>query len=152
MVKKAYKLIICIFIIMAILLEASITTLAAITTAEAGTKAVFGIEQLHDSNTLDGSGHMKIGYRVDAKNIYRIYNATNNELDFETTMLCLDKDARFPAQQDASGRVNRGNYTSLGEATASTLNEAKRSIDAEGAKRIDWLINNALIPDITRSQ
>ena len=147
MVKKAYKLIICIFIIMAILLESSITTLAAIASSEAGAKAVFGVEQLHDSNTLDGSGHMKIGYRVDAKNIYRIYNATNNELDFETTLLCLDKDGRFPSQQDASGRVNRGNYTSLGEANANTLNAAKRSIDAEGSKRITWLINNAILPE-----
>lgn len=147
MMKRSIKLIICMIAVIVLFLESSQVVFASIASHAKDTRAVFGIEQVHESKHLDGSNYAAIGYRVDGKNIYRIYYENEGQRDWDNTIVCLDKDGRFPATQDAGGRVNKGRYKSLGEATQATLSSVKRSIDAEGAKRINWLINNALLPE-----
>ena len=144
MVKKTGKILICIFVVLLLFLQNSSIVLARITNHTAGTTGTFGIEQLHESSYLDGSGTQNMGYRVDGKNAYRIYYGNK---DYESTILCLDKNGRFPHVTDAGGNTNQGNYTSLGESTAENLKTAKASIDADGATRINWLLSNAVLPE-----
>ena len=145
--KKTLKRMICLLVACMMLLQTSSIVLAKIASHEEGTRGSFRILHVRSSNILDGSGTMTLGYRSDGKNIYRIYNNANNSEDFDNTILCLDRSGRFPFEEDAGGTQNAGNYTSLGEATADKLHEAKASIDAEGARRIQWLIRNAILPE-----
>ena len=74
---------------------------------------------------------------------YRIYSGSDNTEGYIDTVLCLDQTGKFPKEDNTS----QGEYTSLGVANASTLNQAKSSITASDAQKIQWLIRNALLPE-----
>jgi len=138
MITKACKKILIIICIMSIILPISSEVLAAITNTTKGTRENFGISLMHTSRTLNNSSNINFGYRISTKNAYRIHAGG----DYSKTILCLNKDGKFPGEEGAGGT-----YTSQGEATAETLKEAKSSIDETGAQKIQWLIKNALLPE-----
>ena len=142
MEKRVWKKVIAIICIIAMILPISSEVLAKITETAAGTKLQFGITLLHTSKTLDGEKSVTFGYATDtgSRRTYRIYSGNN---DFETTLLCLDKNGTFPQENGSGTRT----YTSLGTATASTLNQANSNIDQTKANKILWLVRNAIIPE-----
>ena len=144
MIKKTLKLLVCILVTVLLLFQPSAIVLARIANHEAGATENFGIELIHQSSLLDGSGTMTMGYRVDGVKAYRVYYGNKQ---YDSTILCLDKNGRFPRAQDSGGHTNQGNYTSIGEATAQNLKTAKSSINNDQASKINWLINNAVLPE-----
>ena len=144
MVKKTFKFLVCILATILLLFQTSAVVLAQIANHEAGATENFGIELIHQSSLLDGSGTMTMGYSVDGVKAYRVYYGNKQ---YDSTILCLDKNGRFPKAEDSGGRTNQGNYTSLGEATAQNLKTAKSSINNDQATKINWLINNAVLPE-----
>ena len=103
---------IAIICIMAMILPISSQVLAKITATARDTEQKFGITLLHQSSLLSNSNSkVSFAYRIDNRNFYRVYAGTN---DFETTIVCLNKDGKFP-QEDG---VSTGTYKSLGTATA----------------------------------
>lgn len=142
---KVVKKMLVIVCIIAMILPFSSEVLAQIVETAEGTKQKFGIELLHESKTMDGKKSLSFGYRIDTKNAYRLYSGNK---DFETTILCLDKTLRFPQEADSEGVIaNEGDYVSLGEATEENLIEAKKEITSADANKIQWLIQNALLPE-----
>lgn len=139
---KFCKKIVAIICILAMILPISSEVLAKITQTAAGQKQTFGITLLHQSKTLDKKKDVTFGYSTDtgARNSYRLYSGNN---DFETTILCLDKDKRFPQENG----IPTGEYTSQGNASRDNLNNANSSIGELETKQIQWLIRNAIIPE-----
>ena len=136
-VKKCFT-ILC---IMVFLIMISIRVLAKIQNTQKGTEQKFGITLLHESSFLsDSSKKLKFAYRLNTRNSYRVYAGSN---DFETTIICLNKDGKFPQENGE----NTGTYKSLGKATASTLKEAYSNIANGRESQILWLINNAVLPE-----
>ena len=136
---KKVAIIIC---IMAMILPVSFDAIARITNTTKGTKLNFGISLLHTSKTLSGNKNVQFGYAIQtgAKPTYRIYSGSN---DYETTVLCLNKDLRYPRENGESN----AEYTSQGEANATTLNQAYSAITSDKANKILWLVRNAVIPE-----
>ena len=138
---KFLKQAIAIICIMAMVLPISSTVLAKITQTAKDTEQKFGITLLHQSSLLsNSSSKVSFAYKLDTRNTYRIYAGSN---DFETTIVCLNKDGKFPQEDGAS----TGTYKSLGTATAATLKEAYANIDANKSSQILWLIKNAVLPE-----
>ena len=137
---RFFVVILCIFMFV---LSACAEVFAKITQTDRDTTQSFGIVLVHSSPLLSGDGDVPFGYRLDSRNAYRIYAGSN---DFETTIICLDKDGKFPSETSTSG-----NYTSLGPATTATLNEANTNISAAKAKQILWVMNNAVLPEDSES-
>ncbi|MCI8546597.1 MAG: DUF11 domain-containing protein, partial [Clostridia bacterium] len=136
-----WKKIIAILCIIAIILPISSEALAAITETAAGTKQTFGIAHIHSSKKLNGTEDVSFGYKVNEREAYRIHAGTN---DYETTILCLDPTKKFPKEDE----TNLGNYVSLGEATEANLIKVNSNISSNnGAKKINWLIKNAILPE-----
>ena len=132
---------IAVICIMAMILPISSEVLAKITETAKDTEQKFGITLLHQSSLLSNSNSkVSFAYKIDNRNFYRVYAGTN---DFETTIVCLNKDGKFPQEDGAS----TGTYKSLGTATAATLKEAYASIDAKKSSQILWLIRNAVLPE-----
>ena len=132
---------IAVICIMAMILPISSEVLAKITETAKDTEQKFGITLLHQSSLLSNSNSkVSFAYKIDNRNFYRVYAGTN---DFETTIVCLNKDGRFPQENGAS----TGTYKSLGTATAATLKEAYTSIDSSKSSQILWLIRNAVLPE-----
>ena len=105
---------IAVFCIMAMILPISSEVLAKITETAKDTEQKFGITLLHQSSLLSNSNSkVSFAYKIDNRNFYRVYAGTN---DFETTIVCLNKDGKFPQEDGAS----TGTYKSLGTATAAT--------------------------------
>ena len=135
------KKVIAVICIMAMVLPISSEVLAKITETAKDTEQKFGITLLHQSSLLnDSNSKVSFAYRIDNRNFYRVYAGTN---DFETTIVCLNKDGKFPQEDGAS----TGTYKSLGAATAGTLKEAYANIDANKSSQILWLIKNAVLPE-----
>ena len=132
---------IAIICIMAMILPISSEVLAKITETAKDTEQKFGITLLHQSSLLSNSNSkVSFAYKIDNRNFYRVYAGSN---DFETTIVCLNKDGKFPQEEGAS----TGTYKSLGAATAATLKEAYSNIDANKSSQILWLIRNAVLPE-----
>lgn len=140
---KLLKLFISLICIMALILPLSYEVIAKLTTTTAGTTQSFGISLIHESKVLRDGSKLRFGYRVNSsntnRNTYRIYAGDN---DYETTIICLQKDGKFPTEDSTNG-----NYQSLGKATAETLAAAYSAISADKATGILWLINNAVLPE-----
>ena len=135
------KKVIAVICIMAMILPISSEVLAKITETAKDTEQKFGITLLHQSSLLSNSNSkVSFAYKIDTRNTYRIYAGSN---DFETTIVCLNKDGKFPQEDGAS----TGNYKSLGTATAATLKEAYANIDEKKSSQILWLIKNAVLPE-----
>ncbi len=133
----------CIAVLM---FSTSSQVIAKIANSEKDTKQKFGIEMPHASKRLNGKGDaITAGYAVDTQYnpAYRIYADVNGSKDFETTILCLDRDKKYPQE---NGELD-AEYTSLGPASNETLQQAKSDIDSTKAKKIQWLIKNAIIPE-----
>lgn len=132
---------IAVICIMAMILPISSEVLAKITETAKDTEQKFGITLLHQSSLLSNSNSkVSFAYKIDNRNFYRVYAGTN---DFETTIVCLNKDGKFPQEDGAS----TGTYKSLGTATAATLKEAYANIDEKKSSQILWLIKNAVLPE-----
>ena len=132
---------IAVICIMAMILPISSEVLAKITETAKDTEQKFGITLLHQSSLLSNSNSkVSFAYKIDTRNTYRIYAGSN---DFETTIVCLNKDGKFPQEDGAS----TGTYKSLGTATAATLKEAYANIDEKKSSQILWLIKNAVLPE-----
>ena len=140
---KILKRILVILCILTILLPISSEVLAKIANSAAGSKQTFGISLSHQSKKLDGTAGIRFGYKIDNREAYRIYSGSDNTEGYIDTVLCLDQTGKFPKEDNTS----QGEYTSLGVANASTLNQAKSSITASDAQKIQWLIRNALLPE-----
>ena len=135
------KKVIAVICIMAMILPISSEVLAKITETAKDTEQKFGITLLHQSSLLSNSNSkVSFAYKIDTRNTYRIYAGSN---DFETTIVCLNKDGKFPQEDGAS----TGTYKSLGTATAATLKEAYANIDEKKSSQILWLIKNAVLPE-----
>ena len=135
------KKVIAVICIMAMILPISSEVLAKITETAKDTEQKFGITLLHQSSLLSNSNSkVSFAYKIDTRNTYRIYAGSN---DFETTIVCLNKDGKFPQEDGAS----TGSYKSLGTATAATLKEAYANIDEKKSSQILWLIKNAVLPE-----
>ena len=141
---KILRKILAIICIISIILPISSEVLAALTETSVGTKQKFGISLLHQSKLMNGNDGISFGYALDSRKIYRIYYG---ESQYDTTILCLDIDGKFPQEVGNDGTTNVGEYTSLGEATVANLKTAKSDIDETKANKIQWLIKNALLPE-----
>ena len=132
------KFVVIIFIL-ALALSSSYEVLAKITNTAKDATQSFGISLLHTSKNLKTSSNLNFAYRLDTRNTYRIYAGNN---DYETTIICLNKNGKFPTEESSTG-----NYKSLGTATATTLSSAYSAIDSNRSKQILWLIDNAVLPE-----
>ena len=136
---KLLKILITLICIIALIIPMSYEVLAKITTTTAGTTQSFGISALHESEKLSDGSKVKFGYKLNDRQAYRIFAGNN---DYETTIICLQRDGKFPTEEST-----QGNYQSLGTATAATLASAYNSINEEKSKQILWLINNVVLPE-----
>jgi len=143
------KKMIAVICIIALILPISSEVLAKITETAKDTEQTFGIELLHESKLLaDDNKNVSFAYRVDTRNFYRVYAGNK---DYETTVICLNKDGKFPQEKNDTGEVNTGNFKSLGEATADTLKQSYANIDADRAKQVLWVMNNAVLPEDSKN-
>ena len=92
---KILKKMLIIICIIAIILPISSVVIAEITNIARGTKQSFGISLMHTSKTLNGAKNIDFGYKIGTKHTYRI----NAGGDYTTTILCLDKDGKFPRRR-----------------------------------------------------
>ena len=124
--KGMLKKLLAIFCVVAMMLP-SITTvsLAAIDTAK-DKQLNLGISVLYPKS--------KLGYKIGTRVTYRTYINNNGSKDYSTYIFCLDKDGKFPSEDNAGNT----NYTSQGEFSSS--NSSK--IGAEAAKKIEYLLTN----------
>lgn len=146
---KFLKRITAIICIIALVLPISSEVLAKITSTAKGSEQEFGIKHIHSSNYLNGSGTKNFGYKVDDRLVYRIYSGSESDDGYNPTVVCLDEKGKFPAEDRTANK-----YTSLGEATSEVLQTiqtnkggTKTNLTAEDAKRIIWLMNNAVLPE-----
>ena len=149
MKSKKIRVIVAIICIIILILSVCSNVVARITSTAAGSTQNFGIVHLHTSSYLNGSGNKTFGYKVDDRNVYRIYAGSNNSDGYINTVLCLDKYGKFPAEDSSTDR-----YTSLGQATQNVLttikttkNGSKTNLTASDAQKIIWLMNNAILPE-----
>lgn len=147
MKEKILKKTIAAVCIIAMILPISSEVLAKITETAKDTEQKFGISLFHESTFLgDSNNKLNFAYRLGNRNFYRVYAGNN---DYETTIICLNKDGKFPQEKNDDQTTNTGNYKSLGTATAATLKEAYSNIDEKKAAQISWLINNVVLPEDT---
>ena len=130
----------CVFIL---LFSVSANVLARLANTATGTRQAFGIAERHTSTYLNGGryansqGDINLQYSVDGRIAYRIYAGNSaSSGDFNTAIVCLDKTGRFPQEPSSS---NDGQYTSKGPVSSSTI--------TSNAEKIQWLVNNAMIPE-----
>ena len=142
MKQKIWEKIIALTCILALILPISSEVIAAIQDTNAGTKLNFGISLLHKSQTLDKKKEVNFGYAPATSQhpAYRVYSGNN---DYGTTVLCLNKDLRYPQENNESN----AEYTSQGTATRETLKNAKSGLTDTQADEILWLVRNAVIPE-----
>ena len=119
-----------------------VTAAEYLTNVAKDTVQSFGIQLVHGSKSLYDGSNINFGYKVDYRNVYRIYYGNSSSKKFDTTVICLNRDGRFPQEEQTTG-----NYKSLGEATKNTLHEAKESITEDKANKILWLMRNAVLPE-----
>ena len=131
---------VCIF---TLLLSVSANVLAKLANTAEGTQQAFGIAERHTSTYLNGAryanskGDINLQYSVDGRIAYRIYAGNSaSSGDFNTAIVCLDKNGRFPQEPQSS---NNGQYTSKGPVSSSTI--------TNNSEKIQWLVNNAMIPE-----
>ncbi len=141
-ITKLIKRIVAILCILVMILPTSLSVMAKIDNATEGTQLDFGITLVHTSKTLDGKKDVSFGYATEtsSKPIYRIFSGTD---DYSTTVLCLNKDLRYPKENDESNVT----YTSQGEAAKETLQKAKIDLSEDETEKILWLIRNAVAPE-----
>ncbi len=146
---KILKKLVAIFCILVIVIPTPLSVIAKISNSAKGTKQNFGIEVLHTSSTLDKKKEEQFGYATDTstKPTYRIYAGSEDKKDYETTILCLNKDKRYPQE---NGVLN-AEYESLGDATKTTLQQAKGDLTDDDVNKILWLIKNAIAPEDSES-
>lgn len=92
---KTLKKILIVICIITMTITMGTEVLAAITNTSKGTKQNFGISLMHTSRTLNESKNINFGYKIGTKHTYRI----NAGGDYSTTILCLDKDKKFPRRR-----------------------------------------------------
>ena len=128
----------------AIVLFFSVTaeTLAKLQHTEKDATQAFGIAQRHASNYLNGKEYtiggqpVELQYIVDGRTAYRVFaGASQASGDFETAIICLDKDGNFPHEPNSQ---NDGQYKSLGNIQESGI---------ANKESLQWLVDNALIPE-----
>ncbi len=143
---KIFKKLISIVCIATLMFSCSSEIFAKLSSTAKDAKQKFGIEMPHASKKLNGKGDaITAGYATDTQHqpVYRIYAGEYSQKDYDTTILCLNKDKRYPTEKGQSN----AEYTSLGPASEETLKQVKSDIDSTKTKKIQWLIKNAIIPE-----
>ncbi len=149
MSKRILKKITALICIMILVLPISSEVLAKITTTEIDKPQTFGIVHMHESEYLNDINRKKnFGYKVDERKVYRIYSGSDNAEGYLNTILCLDKDGKFPGEDSKNGA-----YTSRGPAEEAlkniqtNKNGTKTNLSTEDIQKIIWLTNNAVLPE-----
>lgn len=152
MSKRILKKLTAIICIMVMVLPLSSEVLAQITSTQPGAEQKFGIVHLHESEYLNDSNRKKnFGYRVDDRKVYRIYSGENDDKAYLNTILCLDKNGKFPNEDNN----NAGTYKSIGAAEEALKNiqidkngnGTKTNLSPEDIQKITWLMRNAVLPE-----
>lgn len=149
MSKRILKKITALICIIALVLPMSSEVLAKITSTEPGTGQTFGIVHLHESEYLNDSSSKKtFGYRVNERNVYRIYSGSDNAEGYINTILCLDKDGKFPGEDERNGAyISRGPAEEALKNIQTNKNGTKTNLSAEDIQKINWLMKNAVLPE-----
>lgn len=103
MITKTCKKILFISIVLIMIFATSSQVIANITNTAKGTSQNFGISLMHSSKTLNSTQSINFGYRISTKNSYRI----NARGDYATTILCLDKDKKFPRRRRSRRNIHK---------------------------------------------